>query len=201
MQNLNLYQIDAPQSAGPRPRQMLLGLAVLACLLAVHGGWTAWHSHAGAQALAQAEQRSRQVEAELLARQANFQEPQLDARLSEQLSELESGNQRLKLLADHLLSLEARHRQGFAPLLAGLADQHIDGLWLTRIHLRDGGRQMRLEGLAQEQTLLPRYLASLSGSPALQGREFAELQVRREDSGLLRFSLASEIETEEPADE
>jgi Tfp pilus assembly protein PilN len=60
---------------------------------------------------------------------------------------------------------------------------------------------MRLEGLAQEQTQLPRYLASLSGSPALQGREFAELQVRREDSGLLRFSLASEIEIEEPADE
>src|SRR5690606_4231401 len=78
MQNINLYQIDAPQSAGPRPRQMLLGLAVLAGLLLMHGGWTAWHSHAGTQALAQAEQRSRQVEAELLARQANFQEPQLD---------------------------------------------------------------------------------------------------------------------------
>jgi Tfp pilus assembly protein PilN len=201
MQNINLYQPEGRRSAGPRPRQMLLGLAVLACLLLMHGGWTAWHSHAGAQALAQAEQRSRQVEAELLARQANFQEPQLDARLSEQLAELESGNQRLKLLADHLLSLEARHREGFAPLLAGLAEQHTDGLWLTRIHLRDGGQQMRLEGLAQEQTQLPRYLASLSGSPALQGREFAELQVRREDSGLLRFSLASEIEIEEPVDE
>lgn len=201
MQNVNLYQIDAPHAAGPQPRQMLLGLVILTGLLMLHGGWTFWRSHVGAQALAQGEQRSRQVEAELLARQANFREPQLDTRLSEQLAELETGIQRLKLLADHLLSLEARHRQGFAPLLAGLAEQHTDGVWLTRIRLREGGQQMRLEGLAQEQTRLPHYLASLSGSPALQGREFARLQVRREDSGLLQFRLASEVETEEPDDE
>ena len=98
------------------------------------------------------------------------------------------------------MSLEAQHRAGFAPLLAGLADRHIQGLWLTRIRMREGGQLLRLEGLAQEQTQVPRYLASLSGSPALQGREFAQLQVQREDSGLLRFILASQVE-QEPGDE
>jgi Tfp pilus assembly protein PilN len=200
MQNINLYQPETPQSSGPRPRQKLLGLAVLACLLLLHGGWTLWRSHLGSQALARAEQQSRAVEAELLNRQASFREPQLDSGLSERLAELQSGNQRLQQLADHLLSLEAQHRAGFAPLLAGLADRHIQGLWLTRIRMREGGQLLRLEGLAQEQTQVPRYLASLSGSPALQGREFAQLQVQREDSGLLRFSLASQVE-QEPGDE
>lgn len=201
MQNVNLYQVEASTSVGPQPRQMLLGLIALSALLVLHGGWTLWHSHGVATNLEQVEQRSRQVEAELLARQGSFREPQLDTRLSEQLAELEAGNQRLKLLADHLLSLEARHREGFAPLLAGLADQHTDGLWLTRIYLREGGQQMRLEGLAQDQTQLPRYLASLSGGPALQGREFAQMQVRREANGLLRFSLASDLDIEEPDNE
>ena len=201
MQNVNLFQPDAPQARGPGRRQMLLGLLALLGLMLLHGVWAGWDSVRTTQALERAERQARELETQLLSRQASFREPQLDTRLSEQLTELESGNQRLRRLADHLLSLEARHRAGFAPLLAGLADQHVQGLWLTRIRLREGGEQVRLDGLAQEQTLLPRYLASLSGSPALQGRQFAQLQVRREDSGLLRFSLASRIETEEPDDE
>lgn len=201
MQNVNLFQPDAPQARGPGRRRMLLGLVALLGVMLLHGVWTVWLSVRTAQALERAEGQARALEAQLLARQANFREPQLDPRLGEQLATLQSGNQRLQRLADHLLTLETRHRTGFAPQLSGLADQHVQGLWLTRIRLRDGGEQVRLDGLAQEQTLLPRYLASLSGSPALQGRQFAQLQVRREDSGLLHFSLASRIETEESGDE
>lgn len=201
MQNVNLYQPETPGRQGPSRRQMLLGLALLGGLLLAHGLWEGWHGVTTARALEQAERLARQAEAELQARQAGFREPQLDPRLVEQLNELEAGNQRLQRLAEHLLALENRHREGFAPLLGGLADRHVPGLWLTRIRLEEGGEHIRLDGLVQEQSLLPHYLASLGGSPALQGRQFAQLQVRREGSGLLRFRLASRIEDREQADD
>src|SRR5690606_32572376 len=136
MQNVNLYQPETPRRQGPSRRQMLLGLALLGGLLLAHGLWEGWHGVTTARALEQAE---------LQARQAGFREPQLDPRLVEQLTELEAGNQRLQRLAEHLLALENRHREGFAPLLGGLADRHVPGLWLTRIRLEEGGEHIRLD--------------------------------------------------------
>lgn len=143
MQNVNLYQPETPGRQGPSRRQMLLGLALLGGLLLAHGLWEGWRGVTTARALEQAERLARQAEAELQARQAGFREPQLDPRLVEQLNELEAGNQRLQRLAEHLLALENRHREGFAPLLGGLADRHVPGLWLTRIRLEEGGAGRR----------------------------------------------------------
>src|SRR5690606_1791849 len=110
-----------------------------------HGLWEGWRGVTTARALEQAERLARQAEAELQARQAGFREPQLDPRLVEQLNELDAGNQRLQRLAEHLLALENRHHEGFAPLLGGLADRHVPGLWLTRIRLEEGGEHIRLD--------------------------------------------------------
>src|SRR5690606_28992954 len=96
MQNVNLFQPDAPQARGPGRRQMLLGLLALLGLMLLHGVWAGWDSVRTTQALERAERQARELETQLLSRQASFREPQLDTRLSEQLSELESGNQRLR---------------------------------------------------------------------------------------------------------
>ena len=192
MQNVNLYQFQRERRAGPQPRLLLAGFAALLLLLLVHGLWHAWRGYQAGMAAAAAELRAAQAEAELTQRQASFVEPVLDPGLLPQLAERERFNLQLQQLVDDLDG-EARSRQdGFLPILSALGDRHPpQGLWLTRIRLREGISELRLDGLAEDQELLPAYLDSLGRSDAFRQRQFARFDVRREDSGLLRFELSS----------
>lgn len=192
MQNVNLYQFQRERRAGPQPRLLLAGFAALLLLLLVHGLWHAWRGNQAGMAAAAAELRAAQAEAELTQRQASFVEPVLDPGLLPQLAERERFNLQLQQLVDYLDG-EARSRQdGFLPILSALGDRHPpQGLWLTRIRLREGISELRLDGLAEDQELLPAYLDSLGRSDAFRQRQFARFDVRREDSGLLRFELSS----------
>lgn len=193
MQNINLYQRERRQKGGPRPRQMLqvAGLAVV--LLAIHGLWQGWQLHLAGRSALLAEQQAVQTEAELNVAKADFREPTLDPRLPQQLAEQEAENRELRRLADHLKRLDAQRSNGFAALLQGLADRHPpQGLWLIGIRLHAGGDDMALQGLTQDQELLPLYLRSLGQSSAFSGRNFARFDLQRDDDEqLLRFQLSS----------
>lgn len=193
MQNINLYQLERRRSGGPRPRHMLLGLVLVVCLQAAHGAWQGWQLHVASGRAVLAEQQAVHAEAELGVLKADFHEPMLDPQLPGQLAEREAQNRELQRLADYLKTLDAQRGAGFAALLQGLADRHPpQGLWLTRIRLQDGGDEMGLQGLTQDQELLPLYLQSLGQSSAFRGREFARFDVQRGDQDLLQFRLSSQ---------
>jgi hypothetical protein len=107
----------------------------------------------------------------------------------------------LRLIA-YLQLLSSQRTSGFvAPLLA-LAENHpASGLWLSGISLREGGVHMRLQGLSQDQELLPAYLQRLGQSPVFSGREFARFDVQRGDDQLLHFDLSSQLKDQETSDE
>ncbi len=198
MQNINLYQRERRSGGGPRPRQMQLGAALVITVLTVHGAWQGWKLHTAGQAAVLAEQQAGQAEARLDVVKADFREPALDPRLPLQLAEREAENRELQRLADHLKTLDAQRSSGFSGLLQGLADRHPpQGLWLTRIRLQAGGDEMALQGLTQNQELLPLYLQSLGQSSAFSGREFARFDLQRDDSDLLQFRLSSQAVTEQ----
>lgn len=201
MQNINLYQRERRRSGGPLPRQMQLGAALVVAVLAIHGAWQGWLLHTAAEAAVRAEQQAVQAEAKLSVVKADFREPTLDPQLPLQLAEREAENRELQRLANHLKTLDAQRSTGFAALLQGLADRHPPrGLWLTRILLQSGGDHLALQGLTQDQELVPLYLHSLGQSSAFSGRDFARFDLQRDDQDLLRFRLASQAVVE-PDDE
>ncbi len=192
MQNINLYQPDRRRHGGPRTRQMLLGLALLGGVLAIHCVWQGWLLHSASEVARLAEQQAAAAEAQLELVKADFHEPVLDPQLPRQLAEREAENRELLRLADHLKALDAQRSNGFSLLLQGLADRHPPrGLWLTRIRLQAGGDDLLLQGLTQDQELLPLYLQSLGQSSAFSGRDFARFDVQRSDLDLLQFRLSS----------
>lgn len=192
MQNINLYQPEQRRKSGPRSRQMLQATVLVVALLAAHGLWQGWQLHQAGRSAQLAEQQAVQAEAELNVAKADFREPTLDPRLPQQLAEQEAENRELRRLADHLKRLDAQRSNGFAALLQGLADRHPpQGLWLTEIRLHAGGDDMALQGLTQDQELLPLYLRSLGQSSAFSGRHFARFDLQRDESQLLRFQLSS----------
>lgn len=193
MQNINLYQRERRRGGGPRPRQMRLGIALLVVLLISHGGWQGWQLRSASQAAAIAERQAAEAVAKLDVVKTDFQEPVLDPELPRQLAEREAENRELQRLADYLKTLDAQRSSGFVSLLQGLADRHPPhGLWLTSIRLQAGGDELALQGLTQDQELLPLYLRSLGQSSAFSGRDFAHFDLQRDEQDLLRFRLASQ---------
>jgi len=202
MQNLNLSQPERRANAGgPRPWQMRAGLLLLLGPMLLHGAWQGWTLQRLEAVVATAQQQAQALESELSAARASFKEPQLDPGLPQELARFESGNQQLQRLGEYLQLLDAQRSQGFFAPLQALAEQHPEGLWLTRIALHQGGISMRLEGLSQDQELLPRYLQSLGQSATFKGRQFAQFNLQRDAAGLLHFSLGSRVESEEGGDE
>jgi hypothetical protein len=202
MQNLNLFQVERKQRSGPRNRHILLGLGAVVLLCVAHASWQAWQLQLGAQRLAQVQAAALEQETLLEVARGSFVEPLLDERLPLQLSEKERDNRELLRLIAYLQLLSSQRTSGFvAPLLA-LAENHpASGLWLSGISLREGGVHMRLQGLSQDQELLPAYLQRLGQSPVFSGREFARFDVRRGDDQLLYFDLSSQLKDQETSDE
>lgn len=198
MQNINLYQRERRTGGGPRVRHMGLGAAIVAVALAAHSAWLGWQLHSVSEFAEVAEQQAQQAEASLSLARADFQEPTLDPLLPQQLTALEAENRELQRLTDYLKALDAQRSAGFAALLQGLADRHPpQGLWLTRIRLQAGGDALSLQGLTQDQELLPLYLQSLGQSSAFSGRDFARFDLQRDDRDLLRFRLSSQAVAEQ----
>lgn len=198
MQNLNLYQVEKARRGGPQGVQLLagLGLLLLACLL--HAGWQGWRLQEGGERLAQAESRAQAQESQLAEAKASFVEPKLDPELPVRLANKEAENRELQRLLGYLDLLARQQRLGFVAPLAALAEQHPpSGLWLNAIALREGGREMRLQGLSQNPELLPQYLQRLGQSAVFKGREFARFDVQRGADELLHFDLSSRAQDQE----
>lgn len=202
MQNLNLYQIERQRRDGPQKAQLLLGLAVLVLLCLTHAAWQGWQLYRAGQGLARAEAGAQEQETRLAAAKASFVEPQLDQRLPAELAAREADNRQLQRLIAYLQVLSEQQNAGFVAPLQALAEHHPQGgLWLNGIHLAEGGSQLRLQGRSQDQQLLPQYLDALGRSPVFKGRQFARLDVQRDDERLLQFDLSSRPADQEKADE
>lgn len=202
MQNLNLFQVERTQQSGPQRAQMLLGLGIVLLLCLAHASWQAWQLHQGAQRLAQVQAQAQEEEAELATARGSFVGPKLDERLPEELTARERDNRELQRLIAYLQLLGSQRSAGFVAPLMALTEQHPQsGLWLSGISLREGGRQIRLQGRSQDQELLPQYLQRLGQSAVFSGREFARFDVQRGDDQLLHFDLSSQLKDKEAGNE
>jgi hypothetical protein len=195
MQNLNLYKPDAKVARRPRKVEFACGLALLALLCVSHAAWQGWRLHVGAARLAQAQSREQQQVRQLEEAKASFVQPVLDPQLPLRLADLDEQNHALERLIDYLKVVAAQQRVGFVVPLSALAEQHPpSGLWLDTILLREGGTQMRLQGLSQTPQMLPEYLSMLGQNAAFKGREFARFDMQRsDDDQLFHFDLSSRV--------
>lgn len=80
-------------------------------------------------------------------------------------------------LVSTLDQFRSHHGTGFSPLLTGLGDAKMPGVWLTRIRLSQGGASLVLDGESLDATLLPDYLRRLLSRPILAGRSFQPIVV------------------------
>jgi len=86
---------------------------------------------------------------------------------------------------------EFGNTKGFIEHISGLARQRVEGLWLTKIRIADGGTDIALHGTTTKSALLPKYLQRLSAEKIFSGTEFQSLFMERQEKKKqwLSFSL------------
>ncbi len=201
MQHVNLYQGQfRPQRDPTDALHLALALLLVVLLCLVASGYQVWQTRQAQQRLAQARSEQENAQASLDELRAELERAhEADSGASAELERLrreyDAKQRLLAYLDDGPLAEEA----GFSGYMKGLAERVVDGVWLRRIHLDQGGQRIRFDGHAQKAEQIPAFMASLGRVQAYTGHTFRTLQVQRAPDGqATAFVLASNRIDAEP---
>ncbi|HTT08847.1 MAG TPA: PilN domain-containing protein [Gammaproteobacteria bacterium] len=178
-------QINLFQSQFRKQRRLLTAafmtrmLLVLAGALAGVYGWQFWETRMLQVQLIDLQNQAQAVKQKLAETQAKFPERQKDKRLEEELQQLQKELDDDQYVVQALQAGDYGDRNGFSPYFEALSRQHVEGTWLRRIEITEGGRQIGLEGHALEPELVPLYVQRLSQERIFNGKSFSELELKR----------------------
>lgn len=143
--------------------------------------------------------KQRLTQLERLSKDLNqFQGSNKKTRLDQLKQELQAEGFLLSVLGD----VYASHSKGFAAYLEGFSRRVVDGLWISRFDMLNGGRAVKLVGGALKPDAVPRFIENLKQEKALRGTNFQVLEIDRPDKKKkwVNFSLASEKFDDTPFD-
>jgi hypothetical protein len=181
VQEVNLYQ---PVSKGVRGALSLATsratLLLIALALAGIWGFASWEVRKLEKAAAVI--RNQQEAQAAVSAAAG---PQLDGLTDEELEALVaklSASVESKSRALTLLAGESSGRNGFSTRLRAFGTRHVDGIWLEHLTLGDKIEAIGMSGSTLAPELVPRYLQSLAGDPALKGGRIDEFVIEKTKS-------------------
>ncbi len=122
---------------------------------------------------------------------------QKDPVLAQELKRKQAELAGLKPMLAHLEHLDFDVSSGFSPLIKGLAQYPLPGVWLSNIHLNRAKHKILLSGSAIRPELIPAYVQHLGEKRVFSAQTFASLTVTRakEQSRQVDFRLESDFKT------
>jgi len=194
MQHVNLYQEQFRRRRDPLDaHHLLLWLVVVAAGLALVSGGMAWRLQEDQARFDRLEGRKAAASDRLDELRTRLADARAAAGPDAAVARLRAELAAKRRLLDYLRSGPLARRGGFSPYLRGLARRKIDGLWLKRIELDDGGSRLRLDGHAANPDRIPQLIDRLGQEDAYAGQVFRTLDIERpkDASGRVDFVLAS----------
>jgi len=192
LQQVNLYQEELKKQKLKYSAVMMLQLiSVLIVIMSVVSGIKYWQLNQQQKSRVTFQQKQKIAMAELQKTQQELSVRQKDIklvrRLAEKTKELTNKQKVLGILNQDKFG----NTKGFVPHISGLARQKIDGLWLTRLKIAEGGVNVELHGTTSKPSLLPKYLQRLSAEKIFSGTEFTDMLIARQEkkTSWLDFSL------------
>jgi len=114
--------------------------------------------------------------------------------LEQQLALLNTRLQYRDELIVQLSELAQVQTSGFAILMSDLASQRDKDIRINQIRL--AGESMTLTGIARNHDAIPRWIGKFSAAQSLQGREFSQLNITRNEDDIIAFTLTNQAITE-----
>jgi hypothetical protein len=194
MQQINLYQpvLRKKRNQFAAPKLMQYALLVAGALVVTSGvQW--WQSASAKRALADLKQQQQQLLTQVQTISTELSAMSDDALIKASITQKEHELINKQNVLQVLSGKDFGNSTGFAEHFSGLARQHIDGLWLTGLHIHSGGTRLNLSGSTYAPENVPRYLQNLAQEPGFRGLEFKTFLLERKDkSPLVNFDIRSQ---------
>jgi Tfp pilus assembly protein PilN len=145
-------------------------------------------------------EQSAQVRAELakvnaqLSKMENSADKESPSKLMEnEIARLTAELEKRRQIMDVLQNQTLGNTAGLSAYMTAFARQHVQGMWLTKVSVSNGGRNLGLQGKTLNSELVPQYLARLGGEDVLNGMSFNALQLSQpEDKTIpLEFTVST----------
>jgi len=113
--------------------------------------------------------------------------------LENEIARLDNELVKRKQVQNVLSSQSIGNADGMSGYLEAFARQHVQGMWLTRIAVANGGKRLDLNGKTLSSELVPAYMEKLAGERLLNGMSFDVMELIRpvERSNQLEFYIST----------
>ena len=125
---------------------------------------------------------------------AQFPEKKPDPLIAAELKRLQQELGYTRKIATALSTGAFGNTSGLSPFLAGLARQHVEGTWFSRVAIARGGEAIGVRGYALAPELLPNYVRRLAAEQVFAGKSFSHLELVKSppEGKVLEFELRTE---------
>ena len=169
-----------------------LGLLVLG--LAVFYGFASWQDRTLARQIGESERAYEKQKQQFAKVGVELSPERREAQLDQDLKSIEAG---IALRQSLLRELGAGGLAGsarYSDYLRAFARQTVQGLWLTNIHIEEGGGPLIMSGRALQADLVPVLIGRLKQESLLRGRPLEALAITRSTAGkdaIVDFTVSS----------
>jgi len=113
--------------------------------------------------------------------------------LENEITRLNNELAKRKQVQNVLSSQSIGNTDGMSGYLEAFARQHLQGMWLTRIAVANGGKRLGLNGKTLSSELVPAYMEQLAGESLLNGMSFNVMELTRpaDPSNQLEFYIST----------
>jgi hypothetical protein len=101
--------------------------------------------------------------------------------LAAELAQAEAERKALQDVAMVLKGGSLGDTAGYAEYFRAFSRQNVNGLWLTGLSISGAGNDIGVQGRAMQPTMIPNYIARLTGERVMHGKTFASLDIGRPD--------------------
>ena len=194
MQQINLFQAGLRTKQNRyAPAQLVQYAVMVVAVLVIISSVQAWlYSHANTR-ISELKATQQQLLAEVQKISNELSASSDDSQLKASISKKEQEQANKQNVLQALSGKQFGNVKGFADQFVGLSRQHIEGVWLTGLHIHSGGTRMNLTGSTYAPENVPKYLQNLSQEADFRGLEFKTFLMERKDkSSLVNFSIRSQ---------
>jgi hypothetical protein len=170
---------------------IILGVLLFAYIVTYTATWIQLQGVENQLQAAQSRKANMESNAAMLSEQAP--NAGTDKGLLQRLEALQRQRDLRKEATAVLESSMEKEQKVLSSFFSGLARQNIDGLWLQRIYILNGGDELELGGRVTHPELVPQLLGKLSQEEAYKGHAFEVLSLERgeEEQPFVSFNLST----------
>lgn len=197
IQRINLYRVDRgvePDLSFLRISQ-IWGTFLVVLLIYSAIMWGLAHRKEGQVKIL--ETQSKTISAQLALKKSTFNIADDQKKLQADIDGLIVDRRQKGLLLETLKAQGLTQKQGFSTFLDGLAKNHVEGTWFTRMVISDGGGVIALSGGAVQAKLIPVVFQNLAQDVAYKGKAFDKMVIKQgDDTSAKKSSKTTGQETE-----